>query len=183
MFMERKLNELEGSVLGLIGIKGPCTPYLVRKDFQKSPSAFWSGSSGTIYPLIQRLARQKLIKHVSTKDDKRGGNLYVLTKAGEKALRSWLYQPSSPTVIGIPPDPLRNRIEILAFLAPKVRKTFLDKVVPELETQMKAMLRDCEESRKRDVFRYLALRGAVLNVRARLAWIREVAETLDNNPT
>src|SRR5687767_266358 len=124
MSMERDLNELEGIVLGLIGVKGPCTPYLVRKDFQKSPSPFWSGSAGTIYPLIERLARQKLIKHVSTRDDKRGGNLYVLTKSGEKALKDWLYEPGSQIVIGIPPDPLRNRIEFLAFLAPKLRRTF-----------------------------------------------------------
>src|ERR1043166_5626247 len=108
--MDRNLNELEGTVLGLIGIKGPCTPYVVRKDFQKSASLFWSGSAGTIYPLIERLARHKLIKHASTKDDKRGGNLYVLTRAGEKALKDWLYQPDSAIVIGIPPDPLRNRI-------------------------------------------------------------------------
>lgn len=177
--MERKLSELEGTVLGHIGVKGPCTPYVVRKEFQKSLSPFWSGSAGTIYPLIERLAWQKLIKHVSTKDDKRGGNLYVLTKAGEKALKDWLYQPSSAIVIGIPPDPLRNRVEFLAFLAPKLRKSFLDKVILELEAQLKVFVSSCEESRKTDRFEYLLLRGAVLNMRARLDWIREVAEALD----
>lgn len=177
--MDRNLNELEGTVLGLIGVKGPCTPYVVRKDFQKSSSLFWSGSAGTIYPLIERLARQKLIKHVSTKDDKRGGNLYVLTKAGEKALKDWLYQPDSPVVTGIPPDPLRNRIGILAFLAPKLRKSFVEKVMLELEDQLKLFVGKCEELRKSDLFEYLSFRGAVLNVEARLDWLREVAKALD----
>ncbi len=165
--------------MGFIGLKGQCTPYLIRKDFKQSPSLFWNGSAGAIYPLIERLARQKLIKHASTKNDLRGGKLYVLTKFGEKALKTWLFQPTSPVVIGVPPDPLRNRIEILGFLKPEMRKSFLDQVALELENHLKVFVRDCEESRKTDFFKYWSLRGAVLNMQSRLDWIREIAEVLN----
>lgn len=176
---KRNLTELEGTVLGLIGVKGPCTPYVIRKEFKESPTLYWNGSAGTIYPIIERLEQQKLISHVSTKDDLRGGKLYILTKIGKRTLKAWLYQPTSPLVIGTPPDALRNRVELLAFLAPKVRKNFLDEVVLELENQLQVFVRDCEEAQENNLFTFFSARGSLLHAQARLDWIREVISTLD----
>jgi DNA-binding PadR family transcriptional regulator len=176
---KRNLTELEGTVLGLVGIKGPCTPYQIRIEFKQSPSPYWSGSAGAIYPIIERLADQKLIEHVSTKDNLRGGKLYVLTKTGEKKLESWLYQPTSPVVVGIPPDFLRNRIELLAFLTPEVRRNFLRDVAAELENQLEVFFRDCEKARNIDLFAYLSARGSLLHAQARVNWIHEIIDLLD----
>ena len=174
---------MEGTVLGLIGIKGPCTPYIIRKEFRKSPSLFWSGSAGTIYPIIERLEQQNLINHISTKDNLRGGNLYVLTNVGRKGFTEWFSPQKSLLVTETPPDPLRNRIELLALLPRKTQKEFLQSVVVELEKQIKIYDRDCEESQKKDFFDYLSARGCLLHAEARLRWIEEVIGMVENKRT
>ena len=49
--------------MALIAENGPATPYAVRKDFLDSPTPQWSGSAGTIYPLVARM--QKKLGHRS----------------------------------------------------------------------------------------------------------------------
>lgn len=179
MSKERNITELEGCVLGLIGVKGPCTPYLVRKEFQQSPTPFWSGSAGAIYPLIERLARQKLIDEVPIADDARGTKLYILTAKGKKTLKQWLQQSTSPIVTGTPPDPLRNRMEFLGFLTPQIRKRFLEDVRASLESHLKEAVKDSEECDQSNYFDYLSIRGVVLAAQARLDWIVEIIQILD----
>jgi DNA-binding PadR family transcriptional regulator len=173
------LTELEGSVLGMIGSRGPCTPYAIRRDFQESPSLYWSASAGAVYPLIGRLKKQGLIKVKRTTGDGRGGNLYVLTPAGERALRSWLGPPCPPTTISVPPDPLRNRVETFAMLSVKERAAFLGDAIRHVE----AYLRDIQaytERKKADgeEIDYLVGLGAYRMTQARLEWLREAARLL-----
>ena len=54
------LSEIEACVLALVSVDGPATPYAIRKVFLNSPNPQWSGSAGTIYPLIGRLLRRKI---------------------------------------------------------------------------------------------------------------------------
>lgn len=176
---KRNITELEGTVLGVISVKGQCTPYAVRKEFQESQTPYWSGSRGAIYPLIDRLRRQKLIKIASLTEDARGGKLYILTPKGEKVLRDWLYQPRSSLVIGTPPDPLRNRIEFLRLLTPEKRKSFLGEVRSRLEENLKNVLKFSKECNQSNYFDYLPIRGAVLMAQARLDWIEEISEILE----
>lgn len=176
---ERKITELEGTVLGLIGVKGPCTPYVVRKEFQQSTTPFWNGSTGTIYPLIERLSRQKLIEDVASITDGRGSKLYALTAKGKDILKKWLYQPTASPIIGTPPDPLRNRIEFLGFLTPEQRKTFLKEVKAGLEVQLQNVIKESKEHDQSDYFEYLSIQGGVIAARARLEWIVEISEILD----
>jgi DNA-binding PadR family transcriptional regulator len=56
------LSEMEGCVLALIWSGGPLMPYAIRQVFRKSPSPQWSGSAGSIYPLVDRLERRALIR-------------------------------------------------------------------------------------------------------------------------
>ena len=179
MSKERNITEIEGGVLAIIGIKGPCTPYLVRKEFQQSPTPFWSGSAGTIYPLIERLTRGKLISETSQPNDIRGSKLYILTDEGKKALKQWLNQPTSPTVFGTPPDPLRSRIEFLGFLTPQERKSFLAEVRTELEKHLKDVIKNSEECDPSNYFYELSTRGSVFAAQARLDWIVEISEILE----
>jgi DNA-binding PadR family transcriptional regulator len=179
MSKERNITEIEGCVLGLIGIKGPCTPYLVRKIFQQSPTPFWSGSAGTIYPLVERLTRRKLISETSQPNDIRGSKLYILTDKGKKALKQWLNQPTSPTVFGTPPDPLRHRIGFLGFLTPQERKSFLEEVRAKLEEHLKDAIKVSEECNSSNYFNVLSTRGGVFAAQARLDWIVEISEILE----
>ena len=181
MSKELNITELEGAVLGVIAVKGPCTPYVVRKEFQQSPTPFWSSSKSTIYPLIERLNKQKLVEVTSSAKNGRGGKLYKLTAKGDKVLRDWLYQPKSSQIFGTPPDPLRSRIGFLPLLTPEKRKSFLDMVRIGLEDQLKAAIEVSTEIDRSNFFDYLPNRGTILAAQARLDWIREIYEILEKH--
>src|SRR5271157_5530180 len=88
-----QLSDIEACVLALVSEHGPATPYAIRKVFLDSPSPQWSGSAGTIYPLIERLLRRRLIRSKSCLTGKRRGHQISLTTAGSRALRLWLSLP------------------------------------------------------------------------------------------
>lgn len=176
---ERNLTELEACVLGLIKVKGPCTPYVVRKEFEKSPTPHWSGSTGAIYPLFKRMKAQNLIKEESSTNDRRGGKLYIITGEGDKALEDWLYQVLTPQVIGTPPDPLRNRVLFLGLISQEKRKNFLTRVKDGLEEQLKNVIDGREDFDPGNYFDYLQMSGAVFAAQARLDWIVKITGTLE----
>jgi DNA-binding PadR family transcriptional regulator len=87
---KNELSEIEGCVLGLLAVDGPATPYAIRKVFLESPNPQWSGSAGTIYPLIERLLRRKLIRSKVCLTGKRRGHRISITPSGSWALKQWL---------------------------------------------------------------------------------------------
>ena len=114
----RPLTELEGSVLGLVWARQPCTPYRVRREFTDSPSPHWSGSAGAIYPLMERLETAGLLRSVAHTTGARGSRLYRITPAGRRALERWVGPPVPDEVAGVPPDPIRMRIASMEVLPP-----------------------------------------------------------------
>jgi DNA-binding PadR family transcriptional regulator len=169
------LTELEGSVLGMIGNKGPCTPYALRREFMDSPSQYWSASSGAAYPLVLRLARRGLIRIKSRTDDGREGNLYVLTAAGTRALRAWVNELASEPCISVPPDPLRNRLAFFDLLDKNSRSELLQDTIAKLKNyleQVETYTRDAQKHQAAS--EYLISLGALRMVQARLEWLREV---------
>src|SRR5215471_20999039 len=77
-----RVSEIEACVLGLLSVDGPATPYAIRKVFLESPNPQWSGSAGTIYPLIERLLRRKLIRSKLCLTGKRRGQRISVTVSG-----------------------------------------------------------------------------------------------------
>jgi DNA-binding PadR family transcriptional regulator len=172
---KRSLTELEGCVLGLIWANGPCTPYAVRREFLGSPSPHWSGSAGTIYPLIRRLARLGLVRSRSHATGRRQGRHYVITPAGLRRLREWLSPHLSAQTVGVPPDPLRTRLRFLEALSSLERCAFLAVAERELQTQLARVTDDCARRAQDGGYAYLVALGARTALQARLDWIREVA--------
>src|SRR5262249_43714202 len=121
----RNLSELEGCVLGFIWKHGPTTAYAVRKEMLDSPSSHWSGSAGAIYPLLERLQKQRLVAAKAGARGERSHTLYQLTEAGNKALLAWLAPTLGPDIISVAPDPLRTRMYFLRALSPARRRAFL----------------------------------------------------------
>lgn len=177
--MKHELTELEGCVLGMIGTTGPCTPYAIRRGFRESPSQYWSASAGAIYPLIVRLQRRRLIRLKRKTGDGREGKLYALTPAGESALRRWLGPPCPATAIGVPPDPLRNRVAFFAMLKSAERAAFLKDAIDGVARHLEEVqsYTQCQE-RQGQSDEYLVSLGAKLMLEARLAWLREMAHRL-----
>lgn len=173
-------SELELTVLGVVWRDGPCTPYHVRKQFLASPTQAWSGSAGTIYPLMRRLEEQGHLCSDDAEGDRRGTRLYRVTPAGRRALKRWLRPPIAPHAVGPGADPIRTRLLFIEALSPKERQEFLAVVSEQLEeaaSELRALERKVRE--KRDRVSTLAARGASLIARARRDWFKLVCDELE----
>jgi DNA-binding PadR family transcriptional regulator len=172
--MSITISELEGVVLGLIWTN-PGTPYQVRRVLQRSPNPGWSGSTGAIYPLFQRLERSGYLTARRVKTGERDGKMYSITKRGTRALRTWIAPPFLRTTIGVPVDALRTRVRFLAVLDHCERREFLEDAIVGLHQHMTLIRADCRKRRASgNVFSYFTARGALLSCGARLRWLIEV---------
>jgi len=104
----KTLTELEGAALAIVKRRGPCTAYVVKEAFRTSPSEFWSGSAGAVYPLMKRLEARRLISSKADKSDGRARREFSTTKAGDAALTEWLTDAARASGLGF--DPLRTRL-------------------------------------------------------------------------
>lgn len=121
-----KLTDLEGATLAQIAREGRSTAYKVARTFAESPSEFWSGSAGAVYPLVKRLQARGLLASASGADGKRARSDLSLTPAGVAAMRDWLLDAQRAAEIGF--DPLRTRAVYLDLVGDAERRVFLDAV-------------------------------------------------------
>jgi len=175
MAEQKPLTELEGTVLGVVGSDGPCTPYRVRRVFLSSPSPYWSGSAGAIYPLMTRLEGRGLLRSKEHATGSRTGLVYSLTPAGRRALTGWLGSPTDDILTSVPPDPLRTRVAFLALLAPSARRDYLVRVQAGMLRHLARARRDRKSGPKEGAFDLAVADGAIAVMEARLRWIRRLA--------
>lgn len=172
MARRRPLTELEGTVLGVVRARQPCTAYQIRREFTDSPSPYWSGSAGSIYPLIARLERAGLLQARAAATGARRSRMVRLTAAGRAALVRWIGPPVPREVVGVPPDPLRTRIPFLSALSPAARQRFLDEVELGILEMLKRAQEDLASGGHGDEDFAPMARAAIAMQRARLAWVR-----------
>ncbi len=84
-----RLNPVSYLVLGLIGLRGPSTPYDLKKAIGRSVSYFWPFPHSQLYGEPGRLADAGLLS-CKTEQGGRRRKLYKLTKMGDRALKAWL---------------------------------------------------------------------------------------------
>jgi DNA-binding PadR family transcriptional regulator len=118
----RALTELEGAALGAVARDGPCTSYAVKELFRASPSEFWSGSAGSIYPLMKRLEQRGLVASESGSTGRRGHRTYRATARGRRAFARWMTDAERTAAMGF--DPLRTRLVFVGQLSARVRTEF-----------------------------------------------------------
>ena len=172
-------SELEHAVLGVVWRAEPCTAYAVRKVFRESPSSHWSGSAGAIYPLVRRLEGRELLRSVAKRGDRRATRLYRLTAKGRRVLRTWLRPPLPPGASLMDVDPLRVRLLFIGALREDEQAAVLAEARERLREQLGRLEEEVRADRAAgDRYRYFVSRGAVLSVRAQLAWLDEVAAAL-----
>jgi DNA-binding PadR family transcriptional regulator len=157
-----ELTDLEGAALADVARHGPTTSYAVAKTFAESPSEFWSGSAGAVYPMIKRLEARGLLGSIQGIDGKRARTDYRITDTGRDALRAWLLDAGRAAGLGF--DPLRTRAVHLDLVSAEERARFLDDVAE----RMRAMAQDdvwADEPRLRRIHEsVLAAREAWLKV-------------------
>jgi DNA-binding PadR family transcriptional regulator len=151
----------------------------VRREFQLSLTPYWSGSAGAIYPAVARLARRRLIRAAGGTGNGRGGVLYVVTAAGNGALRRWLGPPFSPMTVGAPPDPVRTRVGFLGLLSAAERRAFLTAAAEAVAARLPG-LAAAADAPQLDPHERLALRGSRQTMEARVAWLREGMAAVDD---
>jgi len=81
-------------VLGMIGLRGPSTPYDLKRGIGRSVGYFWPFPHAQLYAEPERLERMNLLA-VESEDGGRRRKVYTLTGAGRRVLREWLASPTN----------------------------------------------------------------------------------------
>ena len=139
------MTELEGAILGVLRDGRAVTPYAVRRQFQISISAEWSGSAGAVYPAIRRMEKAQLVSAKAQKDG-RGTKFYALTAKGRRAHNAWLCDVKRAAGPGL--DPFRIRATMWFFLPAKKRAALmraLARQTARLHKQMSVRLASSDE--------------------------------------
>lgn len=84
-----RLSTTSYVVLGMIGLRGPSTPYDLKRGIGRSVGYFWPFPHAQLYAEPERLERMGLLA-VQPEDSGRRRKTYSLTEAGRNALREWL---------------------------------------------------------------------------------------------
>ena len=89
-----RLSNTSYVVLGMIGLRGPSTPYDLKRGIGHSVGYFWPFPHAQLYAEPERLERMGLLA-VQSEDTGRRRKVYRLTSAGRAALRDWLAAPTN----------------------------------------------------------------------------------------
>lgn len=175
----RRPTELECCVLGIVWEKGPCSAYVVRKEFLDSASSYWSGSAGAIYPLLDRLADGGYLRVEEHPWGTRTRKEFRVSAKGRRALARWVGPPLEPWTAAPAFDPIRTRMYFLEVIPREERLRFVDEAMENLRSQI-APLRVEQRvlDREPSSARALASLGTIHELEGRLRWLRVVRERM-----
>ncbi len=89
-----RLSNTSYVVLGMIGLRGPSTPYDLKRGIGHSVGYFWPFPHAQLYAEPERLERMGLLA-VQPEETGRRRKVYTLTDRGRAALREWLSAPTN----------------------------------------------------------------------------------------
>ena len=87
-----RLSPTSYVILGLLAVRGPATPYELKRAIARSIGYFWSFPHAQIYGEAQRLHEAGLLAERREEDGRRRRR-YRLTAAGRRAFQDWLDRP------------------------------------------------------------------------------------------
>lgn len=164
------LTDNEGSLLGLVGRRGPVTAYQLVKIYERSPVNSFNSSTGGLYPIINRLKRRGLIHSRPVEGDGRGTEQLECSELGHEAIKTWVQtiRPSHTLL----EDPLRTKVMSFGHLSRREQIEW----VKEVRERLTAKLRELEEySQTASVpYQNIVHANAVGSLHARLSWLDEV---------
>lgn len=168
------LTHHEGHVLALIRKWQPATAYFVRKTLERGLASSFSGSPGSVYPIIERLKRQDLVRSAAVADDKRGSQQLECTEKGMAAVQAWIVDIQPADLL--PEDPWRTRISFAEVLSPEQQRAWLRDMRNAARMQAEALQGLCSGN-PRDLPE-AALENARMLNEARLRWIEQTIEAV-----
>lgn len=80
-------------VLGMVAVRGPSTPYQLKRAVSRSIGYFWPFPHAQFYGEPARLVRAGLLTEQREETGRRR-KFYTITDAGLAALRAWLTEPT-----------------------------------------------------------------------------------------
>ncbi|MFI5386604.1 MAG: PadR family transcriptional regulator [Fimbriimonadales bacterium] len=171
MALDRQLSQLELTVLGVVMKRGRCVAHAVVNEFAGSQTFAYRSGAGSIYPLLERLAKAGYLVASERK--------YSITESGLGALRDWVRPPLDPESFSTNLDEIRSRVYFLRLLSPHEIDEFVKSAVAGLE----GVLEECKaaldaQRASGDRFGEFAMLGAVRETEARIAWLTELGEGL-----
>ena len=131
---DRDLTDLEAVTIAFIQRRQPCTPYQVRRSFEKSATTRFSSSAGSIYPLMRRLSDRGYIHSVDGESDGRNSIRYRVTAMGRRKVRQWITGSGDQSLIGVY-DPIRSRLLNLSLLPKRDQISWLESTIGLVEQQ------------------------------------------------
>ena len=167
-------------VLGILGIVGkPLSGYDIKQIIDGTISHFWSESYGQIYPVLKRLAAERLIRARVVKEERRKKIVYTITAIGRKRLGSWM--ELSPR-----PGPHRDELILKLFFGSMTEIPVLIQHLTEYRDRLKAMhdqyagwLKQVEGQKEGYTpYQVITLRGGVAMSKGFVQWADESLKTL-----
>jgi DNA-binding PadR family transcriptional regulator len=89
-----RLTPTSYTVLAMVALRGPTTPYDLKRAIGRSVGYFWRFPHTQLYDEPARLAALGLL-YVSHEEEGRRRHTYAITPAGLSTLREWLHEPAS----------------------------------------------------------------------------------------
>ena len=177
------MTELESCVLGVVWLRGPCTAYVVRQEFLISESSHWTGSAGAIYPLLQRLEKEKLIRSRAHTWGTGKKKEFEITDRGLEALRAWIGPPLPQWTAAPTFDPIRTRLSFLGAIPAAKRSRFVEAARANLAKEIDLIREKLDAfDRDKEPFEYLVIVATLHELEGRGKWLAEVARVLKRNP-
>jgi PadR family transcriptional regulator, regulatory protein AphA len=92
MSTEVRLGPVSYLVLGMIAMRGPSTPYDLKRFVQLSVANFWPFPHTQLYAEPQRLTEAGLLEETREESGRRRRH-YAITETGRRRLAEWLSEP------------------------------------------------------------------------------------------
>jgi DNA-binding PadR family transcriptional regulator len=167
-------------ILGILGmLEGkPLSGYDIKHIIDGTISHFWAESYGQIYPVLKRLAAEKLIRP-RTIGNGRKKIVYAITAKGEAQLAAWLQPTPEDT-------PIRDELVLKLFFGSKTDLPVLVRHLQARRDRAKAMADQYSawlpmiETQKETYtpFQLMTLRGGIALSKAFVEWADESLATL-----
>lgn len=173
-----QLSHLAYIALGVVSRAQPCTSYRLMQEFRTSPSSYFSGSAGAVYPLISRLEKGGYLRSEKRTRGKRAHKTYSLSAKGRKVLTTWIKSPTYERDVSFNVDLLRARVLFLGDKSTSERLKFLNASILLLDQSVAKKEFDLKNETGLDDYDRLALRGALEVDRARRKWLKDIRKEL-----
>ncbi len=127
-----KATKSRFAILGMLAMIPESSGYDIKKHMESSTQYFWKETFSSIYPVLEELEQQGLIKQLKNPSkSKRKCNLYSLTPDGQQALEDWLKLPPES-------EQLRNEFLLKLFFGQNVSRNVIRRHIEKYQSELQS---------------------------------------------